>query len=154
GLAVAAVDYLEARALRRRVIAGLAAAFAEGRLAGLVLPATPTTAPLRGTTDVLLESGVLPHRVAQLASPPLSAWRAFPPCAFPSPRPRACRSACRSSPPTAPMLRPSRSPPGSRPADGITHGTTTRDAAFYILCKSAEGRQRGAAANHPGSASA
>ena len=55
-------DYLEARVLRRRVRAGLEATLRE--IDALVLPAAPLPAPVRGTPDVQLESGMRAHRDA------------------------------------------------------------------------------------------
>ena len=55
-------DYLEARALRRRVRVGLEAILRE--IDALVLPAAPLPAPMRGTRDVQLESGMRAHRDA------------------------------------------------------------------------------------------
>ena len=62
GMALSVADYLEARALRRRVRAGLEATLRE--LDALMLPAAPLPAPLRGTSTVQLESGVRAHRDA------------------------------------------------------------------------------------------
>ena len=67
GAAMSVQDYLEARALRRRVIAGLDRALASGGINALLLPATPSGALRRGETMVELEDGPAPHRDAQLA---------------------------------------------------------------------------------------
>ncbi len=54
--------YLEARAVRRLVRAGLEAS--SRQVHALVLPAAPLPAPRRGTLEVELESGLRPHRDA------------------------------------------------------------------------------------------
>lgn len=64
GREISAVDYLDRRAARARVRAGLAAALRG--VDALVLPATPVPAPLLGATTVELESGPAPHRDAFL----------------------------------------------------------------------------------------
>ena len=62
GVKLSVGDYLEARALRRRVRAGLEATLRA--VDALVLPAAPLPAPLRGTQTVQLESGMRAHRDA------------------------------------------------------------------------------------------
>jgi aspartyl-tRNA(Asn)/glutamyl-tRNA(Gln) amidotransferase subunit A len=62
GAALPISAYLEARALRRRVRAGLETTLRD--VHALVLPCAPLPAPLRGTTTVTLESGERAHRDA------------------------------------------------------------------------------------------
>jgi Asp-tRNA(Asn)/Glu-tRNA(Gln) amidotransferase A subunit family amidase len=66
GLAVTALQYLQALEDRRRIIAGFDEIFALGQVEALLLPVTPTPAPLRGSTDVEVESGKMLHRDAFL----------------------------------------------------------------------------------------
>jgi aspartyl-tRNA(Asn)/glutamyl-tRNA(Gln) amidotransferase subunit A len=66
GLAVTALDYLQALEDRRRIIAGFEEVFARGDVEALMLPVTPTPAPLRGTSEVETESGTKLHRDAFL----------------------------------------------------------------------------------------
>lgn len=67
GLSLSAVDYLEARAARRRVRCGLDVMFQHSGIDALIMPATPTQAMPRGTTIVDIESGPALQREAQLA---------------------------------------------------------------------------------------
>jgi aspartyl-tRNA(Asn)/glutamyl-tRNA(Gln) amidotransferase subunit A len=67
GAGLPAVDYLQARATRRRVMDGLHQAFRTSGVDALVLPATPSEAVRRGETMIELESGQAVHRDAQLA---------------------------------------------------------------------------------------
>jgi aspartyl-tRNA(Asn)/glutamyl-tRNA(Gln) amidotransferase subunit A len=62
GASLTAGVYLEARAKRRLVRTGLENTF--GQVDALVLPAAPLGAPLRGTQEVRLESGMRSHRDA------------------------------------------------------------------------------------------
>jgi aspartyl-tRNA(Asn)/glutamyl-tRNA(Gln) amidotransferase subunit A len=62
GLNISATMYLEARAERRLVRAGLEATL--NSVDALVLPTAPLAAPVRGTTEVILESGMRSHRNA------------------------------------------------------------------------------------------
>ena len=66
GLAVSAVDYLSAMSDRKRIIAGFRDIFDRGDVEALILPVTPTPAPLRGSTEVETESGIHLHRDAFL----------------------------------------------------------------------------------------
>jgi aspartyl-tRNA(Asn)/glutamyl-tRNA(Gln) amidotransferase subunit A len=67
GTRLPAVEYLEARATRRRVIQGLRQAFGTSAVDALILPSTPSAALRRGETMIELESGQAVHRDAQLA---------------------------------------------------------------------------------------
>ena len=69
GAALTAGEYLLSRDRRARVIAGLDAALSQ--VDALLLPATPVVAPPRGTTEVDVEQGRVPHRAAflRLTSP-------------------------------------------------------------------------------------
>jgi Asp-tRNA(Asn)/Glu-tRNA(Gln) amidotransferase A subunit family amidase len=67
GAALSPAEYLEACARRHSVIAGLRRTFWDEKLDALLLPATPSEAPLRGETRIALESGVALLRDAQLA---------------------------------------------------------------------------------------
>jgi aspartyl-tRNA(Asn)/glutamyl-tRNA(Gln) amidotransferase subunit A len=62
GQLISVAAYLEARAQRRLVRAGLQDAFRE--VDAIMLPCAPMGAPKRGTTEVELESGLRPHRDA------------------------------------------------------------------------------------------
>jgi aspartyl-tRNA(Asn)/glutamyl-tRNA(Gln) amidotransferase subunit A len=62
GAQISASRYLAARAERRLVRSGLENALRQ--VDALVLPAAPMAAPMRGTQEVLLESGMRPHRNA------------------------------------------------------------------------------------------
>ncbi|MFN3266333.1 MAG: amidase [Deinococcales bacterium] len=62
GAQISATRYLQARAERRMVQTGLEQTFRT--VDALVLPAAPMAAPLRGTQEVRLESGMRPHRNA------------------------------------------------------------------------------------------
>ncbi len=64
GATVTAVEYLAARRQRERVIAGVDACLRE--VDALIMPTTPVIAPLRGSTEVDLESGLSQHRSAFL----------------------------------------------------------------------------------------
>ncbi len=64
GSSITAIEYLEARALRRQVRVGLETAL--NACDALILPAAPLPAPQRGTTHVTLESGTVTHRNAFL----------------------------------------------------------------------------------------
>lgn len=64
GAVVTAVDYLEARHWRERVMAGIDACWHE--VDALIMPTTPVIAPLRGSTEVELESGPTQHRASFL----------------------------------------------------------------------------------------
>lgn len=64
GASTSAIDYLSARDSRRRIAACIASVFERGDVDALILPVTPTPAPLRGSTEVELESGHCAHRDA------------------------------------------------------------------------------------------
>lgn len=66
GLAVTAIDYLKALEERRRIMAGFKEIFSRSDVEVLILPVTPTPAPLRGSTEVETESGAKLHREAFL----------------------------------------------------------------------------------------
>jgi aspartyl-tRNA(Asn)/glutamyl-tRNA(Gln) amidotransferase subunit A len=62
GSSISASEYLEGRQLRRQVRAGLETALSA--CDALILPAAPLPAQKRGTTQVMLESGLTTHRNA------------------------------------------------------------------------------------------
>ena len=64
GSSINAIEYLEARASRRKVRVGLEMVLSA--CDALILPAAPLPAPKRGTTHVSLESGTTTHRNAFL----------------------------------------------------------------------------------------
>jgi len=64
GLAVTAIDYIDALEQRRRIMAGFQERFSHGDVEALILPVTPTPAPLRGSTEVETESGSKLYRDA------------------------------------------------------------------------------------------
>ena len=62
GATITAAAYLEARANRRLVRTGLETTL--NQVDALILPAAPLAAPIRGTQEVKLESGMRSHRSA------------------------------------------------------------------------------------------
>ena len=84
GAAMLASDYLEARAIRRRVTEGLRVAFQTDLFDALILPTTPSPALRRRETIVDLESGPALHRDAQLAMTAPFSMVGVPVAAIPS----------------------------------------------------------------------
>ena len=67
GSAMPRSHYVQALDIRRRVIESLREAFRATTAEAIILPTTPAPALRRGANEVLLESGPLPYRDAQLA---------------------------------------------------------------------------------------
>lgn len=67
GAAMSGSDYHQALRVRHTVTAGLRRAFEASSADALILPTTPAPPIRRGEQNVLLESGMVPYREAQLA---------------------------------------------------------------------------------------